>query len=438
MPRPALVTPFLWTSLGLSLACGFVAQVLLAHDPQAFTQHWFRQATVLVALHLTTLGFVGILILGVLTQFLPMLLGRSLGSTALAGAALAAFVLGFLVLIGLFAAWRAPLPAAAAGLALVSGSAATLALAWPALVHFGPNQRLCRATLASSLFYLVLTAGLGGLMAQGLVGPPWLAPGPLDVLKLHAHLGLVGFACLMVFAVSYELLPMFNLAKGYAQWPGWVTLALVHAGLAAIAVSVFSLTPAPGPWCMAGEGLLALACLFYALQVLWIQSRARRLQQDASVWLFRQACLALVAAAVTGFVLATQDAPGPGAVAAAVYLLLFGFLGGAIVSQIQKIVPLMAWVDRFSALAGKAQVPIAGHLLNKPLAWLALPLHFLALVSGCAGLATGSIQLLRISGCFGAALFVDQALLAASCRLRGQARPFPMPDPFVRADLRSS
>ena len=410
--RPALVTPLLWSSLGISLACGLAAQALLALAPQAFTEHWFRQPTVLVALHLTALGFVGILVLGVLTQLLPMLLGRGLGSTALVGAALALFGLGMAVLLGVFAGWRDPVPALAAGLGLVLGSGVALVMAWPALIHAGPNQRLCRATLASSMFYLVVTAGLGTLIAHGLVTEPWLASNPLELLRFHAHLGLVGFGCLMVFAVSYELLPMFNLAKGYAQGPGWAALVLVHLGLAGLGLTAFDLL-GPKDWCPIFEALLAFGCLAYVVQVLLIQLKAFRRQVDASVWLFGLACLSLVAAAGAGAALACQAAPAPGAVAAAVYVLLFGFLGGAILSQVQKIVPLMAWVDRFSDHAGKAQVPIAGQLLSKPLAWPALPLHGAVLLCGTVGLALGSAAWLRWSGGFGVILFLDQVLLVS-------------------------
>ena len=424
MARPALVTPLLWSSLGFSLACGLVAQGLLALEPAAFTGHWFRQPLLLVALHLSTLGFVGLMILGVLTQFLPMLLGRGLGSAALAGAALAVFGLGLLLLLGVFAGWRAPGPALAAGLALLGGAGAILALAWPALVHAGPRQRLCRASLASSLFYLVLTAGLGALMAQGLVGSPRLAADPLALIRLHAHWGLMGFGCLMVFAVSYELLPMFNLAKGYPLWPGWLALGLVHAGLLTLAADGLGGFAKLGP---PAEGLLALACVSYAVQVLWIQGKAFRPQRDASGWLFRQACLALLAAAFWAASLAWRAAAPPGEVAAAVYLLLFGFLGGAIASQLQKIVPLMAWVDRFSAQVGTAQVPVAGQLLHQPLAWLALGLHGLALLSGCVGLARAWAPCLRLSGCAGAALFLDLGLLVLSSRRRGAATPLPGP-----------
>ncbi|MGH7442516.1 MAG: hypothetical protein ACREKE_07590, partial [bacterium] len=124
MARTALVTPLFWSCLGLALLCGTSAQVLLAWNPEAFAGHWFRQGTLLAALHLTTLGFIGILILGVLTQFLPMLLGKTLGSTSLVALALACFGLGMALLVGVFAGWRSSGPALAAGLALLGAALA--------------------------------------------------------------------------------------------------------------------------------------------------------------------------------------------------------------------------------------------------------------------------------------------------------------------------
>ena len=72
-----LRTSLVWGSLSFSLAAGAAAQALIAYAAPDFAQHWFRQPMVLLAVHLGTLGFLIPLVFGVLTQFMPMLLGRT-------------------------------------------------------------------------------------------------------------------------------------------------------------------------------------------------------------------------------------------------------------------------------------------------------------------------------------------------------------------------
>ncbi len=421
MPREALPTRLFWGALAAGLGAGLAAQVLVAVRPGDFTLHWFREPVQLAALHLTTLGFVGLLILGVLTQFLPMLLGRGLGSIALSGAALGLFGAGLAALVAVFLGWRFPGPAWAAGAGLLGGALVILALSGPALLRGGGRHALTRATLASSLAYLVGTALLGTLMAQGLVGFPRVSTGPLELIRLHAHLGLAGFGTLMVFGVSYALLPMFNLSKGWSPWPGWAALAAFHLGLGATALAALAGVRAVGRW---ADPLLALGTVFYLYQVRLIRAKAVRPAADASVQAYTWACACLVGAALWSCALQSRPAE-PGADAGVVYLLLFGFLGGAIASQLLKIVPLLAWVDRFSGLVGRAATPSAGDLLDPLLARLVLPLHAAAVAVGCWGLASHGTGWLRLSGCLGTALFLDLGGIAVAARLRGAARVEP-------------
>jgi hypothetical protein len=418
-PQARLETWLLWAGLCVSLLAGAAAQAMLAWLPGEFTQHWFRRGPVLLAVHLSTLGLLATLVLGVLTQFLPMLLGRALGSALLAGVCLGLFAASALGLWMGFAVGFSSAGAWAAGLGLLASAGGFLALAAPALLGGDASHRLSRWTLASSLACLVLEAALGTLLAQGLVRAPLLPQEPLRLLALHAHLGLFGFGALVVFAVSYELLPMFNLAKGYPTWPGWAALGLAWAGLGSLALWALLGWLPLGLW----AGLLALSGLSYLVQLAWILSKALRPQHEAATQLFRLAGVALLAAVIGGLWLACGDAPAPGPLAAYVYLLLYGFLGSAIFSQIQKIVPLLAWVDRFAPWVGKASVPTAGQLLDARLAWALVPLHALALACGGVGLAMGSAALIRAAGILGLLCFLDCAGLVLVCRLKGRARP---------------
>ena len=428
-PRSELSTPLFWASLAFSLACGLGSQLLMALHPLAFAEHWFRQPTVLLAVHLSTLGFLGVLVLGVLTQFMPMLLGRALGSALGAAACLAIFALSALLLFVHFGLWRSsPLAWAAAGGVLLS-LAGFAALASGALFGGGVTHRLSRATLASALGYLLFAVGLGTLLAQGLLGPSLIDTPPLAQLQLHLHLGLFGFGALVLFGVSYELLPMFNLARGYPSWPGWASLALAHIGLLCLAAQVLGVCTEPAALHGAWGVSLALSALLYVVQVLLITHKAMRRQVDASIWALRLAWAWLLLSAAWGLALLLGPETGPGAQAAYIYLGLFGFLGGAIFSQLQKIVPLLSWYDRFAALAGKAVVPTSAQLLDARLAWGGLALHSAATLVGTVALASGAVGGIRLAGSLGCAAFACTIAQVLLCRFGGKALPLPTPSP---------
>jgi len=87
--------------------------------------------------------------------------------------------------------------------------------------------------LKTSLVYLLL-AFLAGLLQAGL---PFLGPNSgLSFLRpsepVRVHLLVVGWITLLIFGVVYWMFPKYSreLPRGHA-WLGWVTYALLNAGL---------------------------------------------------------------------------------------------------------------------------------------------------------------------------------------------------------------
>ena len=425
MNKERLHTRLFWTFALASLLAGFGGQLVLALEPAAFAGTWFRQGWVLLAVHLTTLGFLVLLVMAVLTQFLPVLFGRPLYSLGLAAAGMAAFAvsaLGFWIYLG-FArfTWLGWL----AGSGLLLGLFLYLLQAGLSL-HGAVQQPMTRLTLASAGAYLALAALLGFLMAPGLSRSPVLPGNPLQTLALHAHLALFGFATLVVYAVSYQLLPMFNLAKGYPEWPGWTALVLAHAGLLAMIAARFSGLPSLWAWAALG---LAGSALAYGMQVILLMRKALRQKRDASLWTFLQALGFFYVAAVMGLRLALGGPTGPGFQAAYIWLLLFGWIGGVIFSQAQKIFYFLSWFDRFSSRIGRFRVPRAEALLWPGMARALAAFHLLATLLGLAGLLRADPGQLRLAGMAGCACFLSLGGLLIGCRVRGRAEPLSSPLP---------
>jgi cbb3-type cytochrome oxidase subunit 1 len=83
-----------------------------------------------------------------------------------------------------------------------------------------------------------IAAALLYALAGGLIGILWLAaPGvvPGDVLRLHAHLMLVGFVGMMIFGVGLHVLPRFTGRALFSERLADAQFALVNLGLIAMA-----------------------------------------------------------------------------------------------------------------------------------------------------------------------------------------------------------
>src|SRR5690606_590709 len=64
----------------------------------------------------------------------------------------------------------------------------------------------------SSAMWLLVTIGIGLLLAINLAYP-FFSKNHLEILKIHAHVGLVGWFLQLITGVSTRLVPMFLLGK---------------------------------------------------------------------------------------------------------------------------------------------------------------------------------------------------------------------------------
>ncbi len=82
----------------------------------------------------------------------------------------------------------------------------------------------------SSLFYLVIGAGLGLIMA--------IYPYSIGYLLLaHVHFLLLGFIAMMIYSVGYHVLPRFSGFKLYSEFIIAVQFYLTNIGLIGMALT---------------------------------------------------------------------------------------------------------------------------------------------------------------------------------------------------------
>lgn len=331
----------------------------------------------LLLVHLTTIGWLSLLMSGALLQFVPVLVAKPLQWSALSPVALllimtglAALLSGFASMAGMIALPGEVLPAG--GLVVVVGlgaMTATLArtlwtarpLTLPAKFVIAGLASLAGTVALGETFALTIAGLLGGEQALSLL---------THGVPLHALLGLGGWMTFTAMGVSYRLLAMFMLAPEIERfstrlvlYAGIVTLIVVAA---AVPFAVAATAGLPAMLLIAcSTGLGALALYGRDIVTLYRQRKRRAIELNAYAATGAFAALAGAAIALLVLLVSGQLSAHIGALA---YLFVFGWLSGLALSKLYKIIAFMTWLECFAPVLGKRQTPRVQDLVDEPVA----------------------------------------------------------------------
>jgi hypothetical protein len=226
------------------------ALVLLPFVVGALGEH-FYQAHVLAVTHMVALGWISMVMMGVLYRYVPGLTKRPLPHPGVALAQWVTFVVGVLGLVFHFWLGRWTETAWSAGLILVSAVLLCVNL-WP-MLRAAPGRGVAEVGILAASTFLVAAATLGVLLALN-KEHQLLGGGPFTNLGAHVHLAALGWVGVTISALSFRFLPAFLLPTldltGAARrqvmvLAGWVVL-LVASLLAPSALVVLAALGAAG------------------------------------------------------------------------------------------------------------------------------------------------------------------------------------------------
>lgn len=303
-----------------------------------FASRWTPAA--LAMTHLITLGFMLQVMLGALIQILPVLAGANLPKPLLVASVVHPCLnLGTLALAAGFLLGSTVAMHLAALLLSVAVAAFLLPAAW---AIFGvPSTSPSIRGLKLSLVALLVAAGLGLLLLLALSNG-WSLP-MHELTNLHAAWGLAGWSGILLAAVAYVVVPMFQLTPGYPARAAWwfplgVLLALLLWSLSLLATTEWLLHPA--------LFLLGATGVAFVWQTLRLQRLRRRARADATLRYWQ---LGLWSSLLALFMLMLQSLI-PAVAAYEAWNLVFGvliLLGGFcafIIGMLYKIIPFLLWL----------------------------------------------------------------------------------------------
>lgn len=384
-------------------ALGIVAYLLAtlgmaAIGPALTGSAW--QPQVLGLTHLMTLGAIVGMIMGACYQMVPVVLLAPIWSQGLGKAGFWVLLPGVVAMVVGF--WTATPAWLGIGAGLAGASIAVFLVNMAVSLVKGARWNMVGAFFLASLTCLTLAVTLGMIRVAGHVDPAGALPIP-NAVTVHAHLAAFGCASLLIFGVSYRLLPMFAVTDEKDRH-GWIVLALGVAGVLGLGLGGLLQL---GALTKGGAVLAAASAGLWSWDARQMYRKRVRRKLDAGLTYVATAVGWLLLASGMGLALAFGVMPAgvSGDRGATAYALvgLVGFVGFTIIGQFYKIMPFLAWYHRYSSLVGKSRVPLAKDLYSEKQAWIGF-------WAAQAGLLTGTLSIL--AG-FGLGVRVGGILLAA-------------------------
>lgn len=320
----------------------------------------------LVVVHLLAIGWLSLLMLGALFQFVPVLIAKPIHSNslplptlALLVSGLAALLLGFLRLGDWVQGPHSYLSAAA----ILLGCGFALAL-W----NLGLTLSSARPLVLSARFVAFGLACAGAtvilgisfaLVLDGTVNDLSLSNLTAFALPLHVIAGLGGWLTFTAIGVSYRLLAMFMLAP---EGDTRRSRAVLYFGMVALALVILGGTAAI---CLGRNldtvlvvsGLFGVCALgLYGADVLHLYRARKRRNIELNARMAAVAFANLACVVLLSVVLVTLGR-FEAQIGAVVFLTAFGWLTGLGLAKLYKIVAFVTWLECYGPILGKAATP---------------------------------------------------------------------------------
>ncbi len=372
---------------------GMLAAVALLSTEPSFldSRHSFE---VIGLVHLFTIGFFAMVMLGALQQMLPVLAGVSLPRPVVTATSVHLLLcLGtLLIAAGFYTGIKALFLTAAVTLGLgFLGMLSVIAWAMLKVTYVTPTVRAMMIAVA-----LALVTVSAGLHLLGSYATEHFGALHVAVADIHSVFGIFGFALLLVVGVSFQVLPMFYVTPAYGLFFTRYLPPLLTSTL--LLWAVLGIVEAESVW-MAKILAFILFGAFAVSIFLKLAARRRPVSDVTIAYWYLSALLLICGLAVWVYnSWSTSDFS----------ILAALFVGASIMAvmtgMLYKIVPFLAWFH-LNAM-GYMTIPTMKEMLHEKMAKVQF-LMFLVTFAFLAGAFFGTVPVWAGA----TALFISMALL---------------------------
>ena len=338
-------TPPLTVPLKFMLTAPFfaaLAALILLMNPEALANRW--TPAMLAATHLLTLGFITMVMLGALQQLFPVLFGVNLTRPVLTSWLIySGFVFGTLILSTGFLTMQSEFLSVGAILIGVVLFFTILYFAWSLLRSSAARPT---AGLRLALLSFMLTIVLGLFLTAGYTSQAISLNRSLTLY--HIGWGLLGWVSILIFTVSYQTVPMFQVTPKYPEMV--VRFLTPSVFMLLLLISLAELISAPLLVTSVLEILLAALFILYAFITLRLQASRQRKVADVTLDYWRFGLFCLVLTVVLILIFEFTDLVFSGYDLLVGILMIIGFIQSVINGMLYKIIPFLVWLHLTNAI----------------------------------------------------------------------------------------
>ena len=323
----------------------------------------------IVITHALTIGFLGFIMLGSLTQMLPVLAGVTIPKVAqVSRVSYFLLVIGTIfMLLGLML--ENPLFNTVALFGLGIGFTMLITVIVLAIVkvkNFNPTVK----AMSVSLVFASFTVLMGLFLLYTYINED-VAQYRNMVANVHSVWGVFGFAGILIIGVTFQVLPMFYVAPRFKQFCKKRVAWLISTGLLIwLLTTVFF-----EPLTILGKSWIAVFFWAFATTVFIKLNKRRRPISDVTVWYWRSASIFLT---LGSFLWIFDEYFKHEYVVMVAILLGGGFILSIMMGMLYKIVPFLVWFH-LNAM-GYMTIPTMNEMINKTLSKLQFILFIASLI----------------------------------------------------------
>ena len=337
---------------------GVLAGILMFFSSSASLMNRFSMDSIVVT-HAMTIGFLAFIMLGAMTQMLPVLAGAKmprvmfvtkysylllLGGTLslLLGLSISNTVLELIAFIGLGGGFLLILIATALSLRTVSNFNATV------------------KAISTSMVFAFLIVFMGLYLLYGYIADD-ITQNHLIVANIHSVWAIFGFGVILIIGVAFQVLPMFYVAPKFKRFCKRRVVWLISTGLFLwLIFSAFFVE-----YELVAKIWIALFVWAFATTV-WIKlSRRKRPISDVTVWYWRAASVFLT---IGSFLWIFDEFFKHEYIVMVAILIGGGFILSIMIGMMYKIIPFLVWFHLNGM--GYMSIPTMNEMINKNLSRL--------------------------------------------------------------------
>lgn len=318
------------------------ALVILWHGPGMISHRWSPE--LLAVTHFLTLGFLAMSMMGAMLQLLPVLMGMVIPRAVFFSAIVhTPLFLGSLCL-GL--AWLLQISQLfTAAMLLLGFSFAVFIIVAAERLLRSANRHVTRSMMLLALLSLLVTVSLGIYLAMG---HSWQAFAlARHLTDLHLSWGLLGWVLLLIMAVAYQVIPMFQITDEYPalhqRWMIWlVFIALTGLSLKYLDFDNGAFANLLETVNTLSAILLSGGMIVFALTTLHLLHRRRRQLPDTTMKFWQTAMISLLLLAAAWIIPTLMHFELP--VFLLGVLMIHGVAMTTINGMMYKIIPFIIWL----------------------------------------------------------------------------------------------